>query len=74
MRAVVALDRAMPEHGAKANSLGALQRAGLPVPDGFVLPAALDHVDLHAAVGGALDALGQRSAVAVRSSAMSRGG
>ncbi|MFE5290695.1 PEP/pyruvate-binding domain-containing protein [Isoptericola sp. NPDC056618] len=74
MRAVVALERATSEHGAKATGLGGLRRAGLPVPDGFVLPASLDHVDLRAAVDGALDVLGRRSAVAVRSSATDEDG
>jgi len=74
VQAIVALDRATAEHGAKATGLGALRRAGLPVPDGFVLPASLDHVDLRAAVDGALDALGRRSAVAVRSSATDEDG
>ncbi|MEU2198775.1 PEP/pyruvate-binding domain-containing protein [Isoptericola sp. NPDC019482] len=69
MDAVVSLDGATAGHGAKAAGLGELRRAGLPVPDGFVVPASLDQVDLRAAVDGALDALGPHAPVAVRSSA-----
>ncbi|MGF1664527.1 MAG: PEP/pyruvate-binding domain-containing protein [Kineosporiaceae bacterium] len=56
--------------GAKAAALGTLLRAGLPVPDGFVLPFAAYRsrtVDL-AELGSALARLGP-TAVAVRSSA-----
>ncbi|GAB3096145.1 PEP/pyruvate-binding domain-containing protein [Isoptericola nanjingensis] len=74
MDTVVPLDAATAAHGAKAAGLGALRRAGLPVPVGVVVPPSLEDVDLRAAVDGALDALGRRSAVAVRSSATDEDG
>ncbi|MFF3063642.1 PEP/pyruvate-binding domain-containing protein [Oerskovia sp. NPDC057915] len=57
--------------GGKATALGALLQAGLPVPDGFVVPfdaAAADDEALRDALGPALRALGSPP-VAVRSSA-----
>lgn len=57
--------------GGKAGALGALLRAGLPVPDGFVLPFAAHRAagrDLLDALARALDELGDPP-VAVRSSA-----
>lgn len=60
--------------GGKAGALGALVRAGLPVPDGFVVPVAAHRtgaddlpLGLRDALARALDALG--GPVAVRSSA-----
>jgi pyruvate, water dikinase len=59
--------------GGKAGALGALLRAGLPVPDGFVVPfavylAAVGEPEVPASVAEALAALGDPP-VAVRSSA-----
>lgn len=54
--------------GGKAGTLGALVRAGVPVPDGFVLPYGVPHENLRAAVGRGLELLGD-GPVAVRSSA-----
>jgi rifampicin phosphotransferase len=63
----VPLRDAGPDAGTKAASLGALLRAGLPVPEGVVIaaPAALDDPRLAAALAPLDEAL-----VAVRSSAM----
>ncbi|MFE5342585.1 PEP/pyruvate-binding domain-containing protein [Isoptericola sp. NPDC056578] len=74
MEPVVPLDDAAPAHGGKAAALGVLRRAGLPVPDGFVVPASLDGDGLVAAVDGALDTLGRHAPVAVRSSASDEDG
>ncbi|MFE6967949.1 PEP/pyruvate-binding domain-containing protein [Isoptericola sp. NPDC057653] len=74
MDTVVPLDAATAAHGAKAAGLGALRRAGLPVPVGVVVPASLEGVDLRAAVDGALDALGRHAPLAVRSSATDEDG
>ncbi|MCC2334947.1 PEP/pyruvate-binding domain-containing protein [Cellulomonas wangsupingiae] len=54
--------------GGKAGTLGRLLRAGLPVPDGVVVPFGADPAALHDALAPALDALGEPP-VAVRSSA-----
>ncbi|MFF0578318.1 PEP/pyruvate-binding domain-containing protein [Streptosporangium saharense] len=55
--------------GGKAGALGTLLRAGLPVPDGFVLPfAAYLDATVLTELGGVLDELGDPP-VAVRSSA-----
>lgn len=60
--------------GGKAGALGALVRAGVPVPDGFVLPyravqrAVPAREGLHEALGDGLELLGD-GPVAVRSSA-----
>ncbi|MEL7978122.1 PEP/pyruvate-binding domain-containing protein [Isoptericola sp. F-RaC21] len=77
---IVPLDDAVPAHGAKAAALGSLRRAGLPVPDGFVVPAAVPDHDLPAAVDAGARDLAQRSGtavgspVAVRSSATDEDG
>ncbi|MFD1544966.1 PEP/pyruvate-binding domain-containing protein [Nonomuraea guangzhouensis] len=69
---IVPLTEAVAETcGGKAGALGALLRAGLPVPDGFVVPFAAHLAatrDLENALGRGLDALGDPT-VAVRSSA-----
>ena len=76
----VPLDDAAPAHGGKAAALGALRRAGLPVPDGFVVPAAVASHDLPAAVdAGARELAGRAGGpvdtpVAVRSSATDEDG
>ncbi len=70
----VPLDDATPEHGGKAAALGALRRAGLPVPDGFVVPAALPEPELAGAVAAGLGRLGTPGPVAVRSSAADEDG
>ncbi|GAB6939584.1 PEP/pyruvate-binding domain-containing protein [Isoptericola variabilis] len=70
----VPLDDAAPEHGGKAAALGALRRAGLPVPDGFVVPATLPGPELAGAVAAGLGRLGTSGAVAVRSSAADEDG
>ncbi|WP_134321698.1 PEP/pyruvate-binding domain-containing protein [Cumulibacter soli] len=60
--------------GGKAATLGVLLRAGLPVPDGFVVPSGIDDGEsLHEAVARALARLGD-PVVAVRSSAMNEDG
>src|SRR5690606_25407075 len=60
--------------GGKAGTLGALLRAGFPVPDGFVVPhTAQDGPGLTEALARALDRLGDPP-VAVRSSAAHEGG
>ncbi|WP_249670695.1 PEP/pyruvate-binding domain-containing protein [Cellulomonas wangleii] len=72
-------DADRPTCGGKAGALGDLVRAGLPVPDGFVVPVAAHRgsdapgdrpvpPDLHATLTDALHALGDVP-VAVRSSA-----
>lgn len=67
---LVLRDAVTPTCGGKAGALGALLRAGLPVPDGFVLPfaAQVDAPDLHEVLARGLAALGDVP-VAVRSSA-----
>ena len=65
---VVPLGDARAVHGGKAAQLGAMIRAGLNVPQGFVIPASLHAERLEAAVRTAHEALGA-PAVAVRSSA-----
>ena len=70
----VPLDDAAPEHGGKAAALGALRRAGLPVPDGFVVPAAVPGPGLAGAVAAGLGRLGTPGPVAVRSSATDEDG
>lgn len=76
----VPLDHAAPAHGGKAAALGALRRAGLPVPDGFVVPAAVAGEDLTAAVAAGARDLARRAGgsvdapVAVRSSATDEDG
>ncbi|MFD6179366.1 PEP/pyruvate-binding domain-containing protein, partial [Isoptericola sp. NPDC060282] len=74
MPGTIPLDGAAPAHGGKAATLGRLRRAGLPVPDGFVVPASLEGPDLRAAVDGGLDGLGRHEPVAVRSSAADEDG
>lgn len=54
--------------GGKAGALGVLVRAGIPVPDGFVLPFGSRQEDLPGAVTRGLELLGD-GPVAVRSSA-----
>lgn len=77
---IVSLDDATPAHGAKAAALGALRRAGLPVPDGFVVTAAVPDHALPAAVDAGARDLARRtgtavgSPVAVRSSAADEDG
>jgi pyruvate,water dikinase len=69
---VLPLDDATAAHGGKAAALGRLRRAGLPVPDGFVVPAAAPRADLPRVVAAGLDRLdrlGGPGPVAVRSSA-----
>ena len=70
-------DAVSPTCGSKAGALGALLRAGLPVPDGFVIPFAVyravidDRIvdaTLREAIARGLDLLGD-GPVAVRSSA-----
>ncbi|MFC7877667.1 PEP/pyruvate-binding domain-containing protein [Isoptericola sp. NPDC057391] len=76
----VRLDDASPAHGGKAAALGALRRAGLPVPDGFVVPAAVAPRDLPGAVAAGSRDLARRAGgpadapVAVRSSATDEDG
>lgn len=68
-RMIVPLIKADSETcGGKAGALGTLLRAGLPVPDGFVVPFAAYRADVVDAVRLALAELGD-SPVAVRSSA-----
>ncbi|MCK9794018.1 PEP-utilizing enzyme [Isoptericola sp. 4D.3] len=78
MPLTVPLDRATAAHGGKAAGLGALRRAGLTVPDGFVVPESVTADDLPHAVGqglaGLLGAAGETGAVAVRSSATDEDG
>ncbi|MFI2104358.1 PEP/pyruvate-binding domain-containing protein [Isoptericola sp. NPDC019693] len=80
MPLTVPLDDATPAHGGKAAALGALRRAGLPVPDGFVVPAGIAHADLPDAVAAGTAALAARvdvpadAPVAVRSSAADEDG
>lgn len=58
--------------GGKAASLGAMLRAGLPVPDGFVVVAGAEHESFEVVSGEILTAFDQLGAelVAVRSSAV----
>lgn len=68
---LLALAEAVPEQaGGKAGALGALLRAGLPVPDGVVVPVHVADPDLPGACAAAVAALGD-GALAVRSSAPS---
>lgn len=74
----VRLDDATSAHGGKAAGLGALRRAGLPVPDGFVVPACVPAADLPRVVAAGLAGLGPGGVadlpVAVRSSATDEDG
>jgi pyruvate,water dikinase len=68
---LIDLARATPEQaGGKAGALGVLLRAGLPVPDGVVVPVDTADADLAGVGDAAVAALGA-GAVAVRSSAPS---
>lgn len=67
------LDDANDASGAKAATLARLRAAAIPVPDGFVIPAALADDQLESAVDRGLGALG-RSPVAVRSSSLDEDG
>ncbi|SKC59285.1 PEP/pyruvate-binding domain-containing protein [Krasilnikoviella flava] len=74
MPAVLPLDAASSAHGGKAATIGRLLRAGLPVPDGYVVPAGVPERDLPEAVAAGLDRLDRPGPVAVRSSAADEDG
>lgn len=79
MSPTIPLDRATAAHGGKAASLGRLRRAGLPVPDGFVVPDGVPADALSRAVTAGLARLAATTgatapAVAVRSSAADEDG
>ncbi|MCA5894223.1 pyruvate, phosphate dikinase [Isoptericola sp. NEAU-Y5] len=78
MLPVVPLHATTAAHGGKAATLGRLHRLGLPVPDGFVVPAEVAVEHLPAAVGTGLGELTGTeradAAVAVRSSASDEDG
>lgn len=70
------VDAVTPSCGSKAGALGTLLRAGLAVPDGFVLPFAVRGVpgsDLRRLVARGLEVIGD-APVAVRSSASGEDG